>query len=137
MIAIYDCAVNGFLVAVKKHCASTEQFKAVSASYMSEECSHYESLLQKMPTVISISEYRPEDIIADIKNTMDEAVSAIALEETLQSFNSMQKDIVVLLMSGYSKQDIADMLHISFSALIDQIYLIQRKTLSSPLMTAA
>lgn len=133
----YDCAVNGFLAAVKEHCAYTGQFKALAASYMSKECSLYESSLQKIPTFVSISEYyngyyRPEDIIADVKNTMDEAISAIALEETLQSFDSMQKDIVMLLMNGYSKQDVADMLHISFSALIDEIYLIQKRHCQVP-----
>ena len=78
-----------------------------------------------------------EDTIADVKNTMDEAISAICLEETMQSFDATQQRIVHLLMEGYSRMDIAAMLQMSVTALFDEIRLIQNKAMASPLMAAA
>ena len=105
---------------------------------MSAECTAYEEKLNRAPTVLSFSEcyksaYELEETIADAKNTMDEAISAISLEETVQSFNATQRRIVHLLMEGYSRMDIAAMLQMSVPALFDEISLIQNKTIGKSL----
>ena len=140
----YDPAINGFLKAVQEHhtSASSGDFKRFAAAMMSAECTAYEESLHREPTVISFSEcyksaYELEETIADVKNTMDEAISAIDYEETMQSFSATQQRIVHLLLEGYSRMDIAAMLQMSVTALFEEICLIQNKTMASPLMMAA
>lgn len=140
----YDPAINGFLKAVQEHLTSagSGDFKQFAAAMMKAECNAYEESLHRTPTIISFSEcYNSanelEDTISDVKNTMDEAISAICLEETMQSFDATQQRIVHLLMEGYSKMDIAAMLQMSVTALFEEICLIQNKTMASPLMMAA
>jgi len=140
----YDPAINGFLKAVQDHhtSAGSGDFKQFAAAMMSAECTAYEEALHRTPTIISFSEcykssYELEETIADVKNTMDEAISAIAYEETMQSFTATQQRIVNLLLEGYSKMDIAAMLQMSVTALFEEICLIQNKTMASPLMMAA
>lgn len=140
----YDPAVNGFLKAVQEHHTSdgSGDFKQFAAALMSAECTEYEEYLHRVPTVLSFSEcyksaYELEETIADVKNTMEEAISAISLDETIKSFNATQQRIVYLLMEGYTRMDIAAMLQMSVSALFDEIRLIQNKTIASPLMMAA
>lgn len=140
----YDYAINGFLRAVQEHhtSAGSGDFKHFANALMSEECSAYEESLQTAPIVLSFSDcykssHELEETIADAKNTMDDAISAIAYDETMQSFSATQQRIVNLLMEGYSRMDIATMLQMSVTALFDEISLIQQKTMASPLMMAA
>lgn len=140
----YDSAINGFLKAVQEHHTSvgSGDFKQFAAALMSAECTAHEERLGRTPTVLSFSEcyqsaYELEETIADVKNTMDEAISAIAYNETMQSFNATQQRIVHLLMEGYSKMDIASMLQMSVTALFEEICLIQNKAMSNPLMMTA
>ena len=67
---------------------------------------------------------------------MNEAISAIAFDETMRSFNATQKRIVNLLLKGYSKMDIATMLRMSVNALFDEISLIQNKATENLLTMA-
>lgn len=137
----YDPALIGFLKAVQTYHTSGD-FKKFAAAMMSAECTAYEESLHRTPSIISFSEcYKSantlEETIADVKNTMDEAISAIAYKETMQSFSATQQRIVHLLLEGYSKMDIAAMLQMSVTALLEEINLIQNKTMASPLMMAA
>ena len=139
----YDSAINGFLKAVQKYNTSAAfgDFKEFAEACMKAECAAYKEKLSRTPTVLSISDcYNSanelEDTIADVKNTMDEAISSICLEETMQCFDATQQRIVHLLMDGYSRMDIAAMLHMSVTALFDEIRLIQNKAMASPLMAA-
>lgn len=140
----YDSAVNGFLKAVQQHhiFAGTDDFKLFAAAMMIAECTAHEKSLHKAPTVINFSEchenaYELEEAITDIKNTMNEAISAIAFDETMKSFDATQKRIVNLLLKGYSKMDIATMLRMSVNALFDEISLIQNKATENLLTMAA
>lgn len=140
----YDCAINGFLRAVQEYpiSAGCSDFKHFAKALMEKECSAYEESLETSPIILSLSEccknsHELEETIADVKSTLENAISAIAYDETMQSFNATQQRIVKLLMAGYSKIDIASMLHMNISALIDEISFIQEKTSSSPLMMAA
>ena len=99
-------------------------------------------MAESEPRIFSFDEcyqsaYVLEENIADIKNTMEDAISSIAIEETMQRFTEIQQEIVRLLMGGYSKMDIASMLTLSMNTLSNEICSIQRKTLHSPLMNAA
>ena len=140
----YDSAINGFLKAVQEHhtSAGSGDFKQFAAALMSAECTALEERLSRTPTVLSFCEcyqsaYELEETIADIKNTMDQAISAISIDETMQSFNATQQRIVHLLMEGYSRMEIASMLQMSITALFEEICLIQNKTKVSPLIMAA
>lgn len=140
----YDPAVNGFLKAVQQYhiSADTADFNRFAAVMMSVECAAHEKSLHRAPTVISFSEcyenaYEIEEAITDIKNTMNEAISAIAFDETMRSFNATQKRIVNLLLKGYSKMDIVTMLRMSVNALFDEISLIQNKATENLLTMAA
>lgn len=140
----YDHAVNGFLKAVQQHhtFADTDDFKRFAAAMMIAECTAYEKSLHRAPTVINFSEcyenaYELEEAITDVKNTMNEAISAIAFDETMKSFDATQKRIVDLLLKGYSKMDIATMLRMSVNALFDEICLIQNKATANLLTMAA
>ena len=109
---------------------------------MRRECEQYDVMAESEPLILSFDEcyqsaYALEEQIADIKNTMEDAVSSIAIEETMQSFSETQQEIIRLLMGGYSKMDIASMLTLSMNTLCDEICSIQRKTMYSPLMNAA
>ena len=140
----YDSALNGFLKAVQEYSTSAGfgNFKQFAYTIMSAECTAHEESLHRTPTLLSYSEcYKSantlEETIADVKNTMDEAISAIAYDETMQSFSATQQRIVHLLLEGYSRMDIASMLQMSVTALFEEISLIQNKTIASPLMMAA
>ena len=140
----YDSALNGFLKAVQEYSTSVGfgNFKQFAYTIMSAECTAHEESLHRTPTLLSYSEcYKSantlEETIADVKNTMDEAISAIAYDETMQSFSATQQRIVHLLLEGYSRMDIASMLQMSVTALFEEISLIQNKTIASPLMMAA
>lgn len=140
----YDSAINGFLKAVRQcfNVSDTSDFIQVAKALMSEECTRYNSVLDSEPCIISLCEcYESastlEESIADAKNTMDEAISSIEIERTMQSFTETQQEIVKLLLNGYSKQDIAAMLQMSLYALSNEIGIIQQKTVRSPLMCAA
>ena len=140
----YDPAINGFLKAVQQHhtSASSGDFKQFAAAMMSAECTAHEESLHREPTILSFNEcckssYELEETIADAKNTMDEAIAAITLDETMRSFDATQQRIVHLLLEGYSKRDIAAMLHMSVTALFEEICAIQNKTTASPLLMAA
>ena len=140
----YDSAINGFLTAVKQCFSSSDtcNFTKVANALMRRECEQYDVLAESEPLILSFDEcyqsaYALEEQIADIKNTMEDAVSSIAIEETMQSFSETQQEIVRLLMGGYSKMDIASMLTLSMNTLCNEICSIQRKTMYSPLMNAA
>lgn len=140
----YDSAINGFLRAVKQCFSSSDtcNFTKVANAIMRRECEQYDVMAESEPLILSFDEcyqsaYALEEQIADIKNTMEDAVSSIAIEETMQSFSETQQEIIRLLMGGYSKMDIASMLTLSMNTLCDEICSIQRKTMYSPLMNAA
>lgn len=140
----YDSAINGFLMAVKQCFSSSDtcNFTKVANALMRRECEQYDVMAESEPRIFSFDEYYQsayvlEEHIVDIKNTMEDAISSIAIEETMQTFTEIQQEIVRLLMGGYSKMDIASMLTLSMNTLSNEICSIQRKTLHSPLMNAA
>lgn len=140
----YDSAINGFLKAVKHKFSSSDtiEFDEIAKAFMSQECEQYDTMSDSEPRILSFNDcyesaHAFEETIADIKNTMEEAISSIAIKETMQSFTRNQREIIRLLMDGYSFLDIASMLALSLNALREEICSIQQKTMYSPLMNAA
>lgn len=133
----YDVAVFGYLDAVRSHFSNgTGDFKQTAFAQMLSACNAYDEAQAMSVSFVDIG--RPiEDIIADVKDTAEDAIRAIALEQTLASFSEAEKAVVELLLAEYPKPDIAAMLGISMEALSDRIAVIQRKTAASPLMAAA
>ncbi len=139
----YDYALNGFLKAVRKHCRTPgKRFKEVAWACMSAECSVYEEMQYSLPPVLSFcdcdrSAYTLEETVAHAKDTMEEAIQSISLQETMASFNATQRKIVNLLYSGYSQMDIATMLQMSITAVCEEIRKIRLEITASPMMMAA
>lgn len=139
----YDYALNGFLKAVRKHFREPgKDFKEVAWACMSVECSAYEEMQYSLPPVLSFCEcdcsaYTLEETVAHAKDTMEEAILSISLQETMESFDATQQKIIKLLYDGYSQMDIATMLQMSVNAVCEEIRKIQLEMTASPLMMAA
>ena len=132
----YDVAVFGYLDAVCRHLHTADgDFKQTAYAMMLSVCNAFD---EAESLSVSLVEFGPpiEEIIADTKDTAEEVIRAVALEETLAAFDAAEKQIVELLLMEYPKPDIAEMLGISMDALCDRITVIQRKTAASPLMAA-
>lgn len=139
----YDYALNGFLKAVRQHFREPgKDFKEVAWACMSVECSAYEEMQYSLPPVLSLcdsdcSAYTLEETVANAKDTLEEAIISISLQETMAGFDALQRKIVKLLYAGYSQMDIASMLQMSIQAVRNEIHYIQKEMTASPLMMAA
>ena len=139
----YDYALNGFLKAVRQHFREPgKDFKDVAWICMSVECSAYEEMQYSLPPVLSFcdsdcSAYTLEETVANAKDTLEEAIMSISLQETMAGFDALQRKIVKLLYAGYSQMDIASMLQMSIQAVRNEIHYIQKGMIASPLMMAA
>ena len=139
----YDYALNGFLKAVHQHFREPgKDFKEVAWACMSAECSAYEEMQYSLPPVLSFcdsdcSAYTLEETVANAKDTLEEAIMSISLQETMAGFDTLQRKIVKLLYAGYSQMDIASMLQMSIQAVCNEIHYIQKEMTASPLMMAA
>lgn len=139
----YDYALDGFLKAVRQHFREPgKDFKESAWACMSVECSAYEEMQYRLPPVLSFCEsdrsaYTLEETVANTKDTLEEAILSISLQETMASFDATQRKIVKLLYDGYSQMDIATMLQLSMNAVCEEIRKIQQEMTASPLMMAA
>ena len=139
----YDYVLDGFLKAVRQHFREPgKDFKEVAWASMSAECSAYEEMQYSLPPVLSFCEsdrsaYTLEETVAHAKDTMEDAILSISLQETMASFDATQRKIVKLLCDGYSQMDIATMLQMSINAVCEEIRKIQQEMTVSPLMMAA
>lgn len=140
----YDVAVFGYLKAVCRHFReiNTPEFKLLADAEMLSACNEFDDELEENPVYsgssLNIDIGRPiEDVIADVKDTAQDAISAISIEKTLACFDDTEKRIVNLLMMNYPKTDIAGMLDMSVTTLFERISVIQQKTYDTPLMMAA
>ena len=139
----YDCALDGFLKAVRKHFREPgKDFKEVAWACMSVECSAYEEMQYSLPPVLSFCEsdrsaYTLEETVANAKDTLEEAIMSVSLQETMAGFDELQRKVVKLLYAGYSQMDIASMLQMSIQAVRNEIHYIQQELTAIPLMMAA
>lgn len=139
----YDYALDGFLKAVRQHFREPgKDFKELVWTCMSVECSAYEEMQYSLPPVLSFCEsdrsaYTLEETVANTRDTLEEAIASLALEETMAGFDEIQRKVVKLLYAGYSQMDIASMLQMSIRAVSDEIHYIQKELTVTPLMMAA
>lgn len=139
----YDYALDGFLKAVRKYFREPgKDFKEVAWTCMSVECSAYEEMQYSLPPVLSFCEsdrsaYTLEETVANAKDTLEEAIMSISLQETMSGFDEIQRKVVKLLYAGYSQMDIASMLQMSIQAVRNEIHYIQKELTVTPLMMAA
>lgn len=132
----YDVAVFGYLDAVCRHFSTDNgNFKQTAYAMMLSACNSYD---EAQAVTVSLTQLCTsiEETIADVKDTAEEAIRAVALEETLNSFSAAEKEIVELLLMEYPKPDIATMLGISMDTLCERIAGIQEKTSAGLLMAA-
>lgn len=139
----YDYALDGFLKAVRQYFREPgKNFKEAAWTCMSKECSAYEERQYSLPPVLSFCEsdrsaYTLEETVANARDTLEEVIASLALEETMAGFDEVQRRIVKLLYAGYSHMDIAFMMHMSIRSVRDEIYYIQKELRGTPLMMAA
>ena len=139
----YDYALDGFLKAVRKHFREPgKDFKEVAWVCMSEECSAYEKMQYSLPPVLSFCEsersaYTLEETVANARDTLEEAIMSVSIEETMAGFDFIQRQIVRLLYAGYSHMEIAFIMHMSIQSVRNEIHYIQKELTVTPLMMAA
>ena len=139
----YDYALDGFLKAVRQHFREPgKNFKEVAWTCMSKECSAYEELQYSLPPVLSFCEtdrsaYTLEETVANARDTLEEAIASLALEETMAGFDEIQRRVAKLLYAGYSHMDIAFLMHMSIQSVRNEIYYIQKELTAVPLLMAA
>lgn len=139
----YDHALNGFLKAVRKYFSEPEKdFKETAWACMSVECSAYEEEQYSLPPVLSFCEsdrsaYTLEETVANARDTLEDAIMSISLQETMAGFDAIQQRIVKLLYAGYSHMEIAFMMRMSIQSVRNEIYYIQKEMRVSPFMMAA
>lgn len=145
----YDVVVFGYLNGVRKYFRrgdlkqysfTTIAWSAMNASYANYERSR--RCPKNSAQVLSLHEpyhsaYALEQMIADAKDYAEETISAIAVKETLQSFEQTELEVLKLLMEGYPKTEIRHTLGLTAEALNEAIVSMQNKTLGSPLMQTA
>ena len=139
----YDYALNGFLKTVRQHFREPDKdFQKVAWARMSAECSAYEEMRYSLPPVLSLCEqdqsaYALEETVANAKDTLEEAIMSISLQETMAGFDEIQRKVVKLLYEGYSQMDVATMLQMSIQTVREEIHYIQKEMSVSSLMMAA
>ena len=132
----YDVAVFGYLDAVCRHLSAADgNFKQTAYAMMLSACNAYDQAQAESVSIVELGRFL-EDMIADVKDTAEEAIHAVALEQTLNSFDAAEKQIVELLLMEYPKPDIAAMLGMSMDTLCERIAGIRQKTAAGPLMAA-
>lgn len=144
----YDVVIFGYLNGVIKHFRREEpkkyDFRTLAWEAMDSCYSNYlrsQNCIEYKGTVLSLYDrngfYTLEETIADSRNTAEEVLSSIRIEETLAVFTERECEIVKLLVEDYPKSDILKKLGITAKELQGYISVIQTKTLASPLMQAA
>lgn len=146
----YDIVVFGYLNGVRKYFRRAElrqqySFTTLAWSGMSACLSNYQRSKARPKNHAEVlciydtfhSAYTLEELISDARDYADETLSAMWVEETLQSFEQIEREVVLFLMEGYPKSEIRRMLSISAEKLADIVSGMQSKTRNSPLMQAA
>ena len=121
----YDVAVFGYLDAVRRYLHTDNgDFCQLAYTLMLSACNAYDEA-----QTVSFAELSSiEDTLADVRDTAEEAIRAVALEQTLASYDAAEKQVVELLLMNYPKPDIAAMLGVDMDALCERITGIQHKT---------
>lgn len=116
----YDVIVFGFLDGVQRYLRHSEYqnypFRDIAMRAMSQSYSqHCHLRVAELPLeLLSV-----EEEITDVRDYADEVIQKIQIEDTLQRFDERQRQIIQLLMNGYTKAEIAGRLKMNVDTLID------------------
>lgn len=123
----YDVVVFGYLKAVRNFSKNknlslrTEAMKEMNAACVKFERAYESDIalhsLQEVIDGIGIL----EESIASVKNTVNEALERIQYETLSKDFDRLQMQIADMLVAGYPKREIANMLGINMKTLTDKI----------------
>lgn len=145
----YDVVVFGYLNGVRKYFRREDlqdyAFTTLAWRAMDTCFANYVRAKQRptrKATVLSLqahadSRYQLEEIIADEKDTAEEAIQAIMLEETLKSFEKSEREIIRLLYEGYPMREITKILGITGKELGERLVKIQKRFQQVPAPLAA
>ena len=123
----YDVVVFGYLKAVKSFTKNENlSLKTEAMKEMNAACVKFEKIHEADFAVHSLQEVIDgigilEDNIASVKNTVNEALERIQYETLSKDFDRLQTQIAKMLVEGYPKQEIANMLGINMKTLTDKI----------------
>ena len=145
----YDVVVFGYLNGVRKHfrreelkgyAFSTLAWRAMDACFANHVRAKQSP--KRKATVLSLqahagSGYRLEEIIADAKDTAEEAIQSLALENTLNGFEKSDREIIRLLYEGYPGREITKALGLTARELGERLAQIQEKIQKAPALQAA
>lgn len=146
----YDVVVFGYLNGVRKYFRREElrqaySFTTLAWSGMNSSYVNYERSKRRPKNhaqILSIHEpfrsaFALEEMISDARDYAEETLSAMRIRETLESFEQTEREIVRLLMEGYSKAEVRTRLGLTAGQMSGLMEQIQAKALNSPLMRAA
>ena len=145
----YDVVVFGYLNGVRKHfrredlqdyAFATLAWRAMDTCFANYVRSKHRP--KRKATVLCLqahagSGYRLEETIADAKDTAEEAIQSLALEDTLKGFERSDREIIRLLYEGYPGREIIQALGITARELGEHLAQIQEKIQKAPALQAA
>ena len=123
----YDVVVFGYLKAVKNFAKNKNlSLKAEAMKEMNKVCVKFEKAYETDFAIHSLQEVIDgigilEENIASVKSTVNEALERIQYETLSKDFDRLQMQIAEMLVEGYRKQEIANMLGINMKTLTDKI----------------
>lgn len=145
----YDVVVFGYLNGVRKHfrrenlrdyAFATLSWRAMDTCFANYIRAKYRP--KRNATVLSLqahadSGYRLEETIADAKDTAEEAIQSLALEDTLKGFERSDREIIRLLYEGYPGREIIQALGLTSKELGEHLAQIKEKIQKAPALQAA
>ena len=145
----YDVVVFGYLNGVRKHfrredlqdyAFTTLAWRAMDACFANYVRAKQRPIRQA--TVLSLqthagTRYRLEETIADERDTAEEAIQSLVLEDALRSFERRERELIRLLYEGHPKREICRTLDITVEELDRDLIHIQEKIRKIPVLQAA
>lgn len=123
----YDVVVFGYLKAVRNFSKNKNlSLRTETMKEMNAACVKFERAYESDFAIHSLQEVIDgigilEDNIASVKNTVNEALERIQYETLSKDFDRLQMQIADMLVAGYPKREIANMLGINMKTLTDKI----------------
>ena len=145
----YDVVVFGYLNGVRKHFRREDlrdyAFTTLAWRAMDTCFANYVRAKQRpgrKATVLSLQahaggRYRLEETVADEKDTAEEAIQSLVLEDALRSFERGERELIRLLYEGYPQREIRRTLGITAKELDERLTHIREKTQEIPFLQAA
>ena len=145
----YDVVVFGYLNGVRKHFRQEGlrdyAFTTLAWRAMDSCFANYVRAKQRpkrKAVVLSLQahaggQYRLEETIADAKDTAEEAIELLVLEDTLRSFEKSERELIGLLYEGYPRKEISRTLGITAKELNERLICIREKIQQIPALQAA